>query len=547
MKLISKLIPLKYYSKNDGIHIRTVRDKYIVPKGKGAYLTSCDISYLVNDIPEFKTDDIPKFKIDNTIKEWASEGIASQSSSYVESQYPASNTLKDDNTFCHTECETGAWWQVKLNENIIIERILIKNRNDYCQEILQNFDICIMDKCDQIVKTIHENDSKNVYDINDIGCFGSILKIKLCGCNYLHLSNVKVFGTKISLNNEIKEWASEGIASQSSNYEGGSYPASNTLIDNNTFGCTGYETGAWWQVKLNENIKIERILIKNRGDCCQERLQNFDICIIDKCNQIVKIIHENDSKKVYDINDIGCCGSIVKIKLCGCDYLHLSNVKVFGTKISLNDEIKEWAYEGIASQSSNYRESPYPASNTLKDDNTFGCTECETGAWWQVKLNENIKIERILIKNRNDGCQERLQNFDICIMDKCNQIVKIIHENDSKKVYDINDIGCCGSIVKIKLCGCNYLHLSNVKVFGTKISLNNEIILNEISAEIFIKQGKTKFTPLRLDYNRYKKSQHKYLYLGLPLNEYDEVALITTNTSLSCSFSLCVVIVEIDT
>ena len=213
----------------------------------------------------------------------------------------------------------------------------------------------------------------------------------------------------------------------------------------------------------------------------------------------------------------------------------------------MNNEIKEWASEGIASQSSNYRESPYPASNTLKDDNTFGHTECEIGAWWQVKLNENIKIERILIKNRNDGCQERLQNFDICIMDKCNQIVKIIHENDSKKVYDINDIGCCGSIVKIKLCGCNYLHLSNVKVFGTKISLNNEIILNEISAEIFIKQGKTKFTPLRLDYNRYKKSQHKYLYLGLPLNEYDEVALITTNTSLSCSFSLCVVIVEIDT
>jgi hypothetical protein len=43
--------------------------------------------------------------------------------------------------------------------------------------------------------------------------------------------------------------------------------------------CTHTDTNnpAWWAVDLGQEIQVGRVRITNRGDCCAERLQNFNI------------------------------------------------------------------------------------------------------------------------------------------------------------------------------------------------------------------------------------------------------------------------------
>lgn len=43
-----------------------------------------------------------------------------------------------------------------------------------------------------------------------------------------------------------------------------------------TFGTTG-STNPWWRVDLEELLPVSEIYILNRGDCCGDRLNGFEI------------------------------------------------------------------------------------------------------------------------------------------------------------------------------------------------------------------------------------------------------------------------------
>jgi hypothetical protein len=61
-------------------------------------------------------------------------------------------------------------------------------------------------------------------------------------------------------------------------------------IDGNTGGAypqgsvtdTQAERDVWWEVDLGEACPIERIVIWNRTDCCEDRLQGFTVQLLDK-------------------------------------------------------------------------------------------------------------------------------------------------------------------------------------------------------------------------------------------------------------------------
>ena len=40
---------------------------------------------------------------------------------------------------------------------------------------------------------------------------------------------------------------------------------------------TNAQHNAWWRVDLGADYKVERVKLTNRGDCCGNRLSNFDI------------------------------------------------------------------------------------------------------------------------------------------------------------------------------------------------------------------------------------------------------------------------------
>ena len=44
---------------------------------------------------------------------------------------------------------------------------------------------------------------------------------------------------------------------------------------------TKYEEGPWWEVDLGFNYNITGVEITNRGDCCGDRLKNFNVTVDD--------------------------------------------------------------------------------------------------------------------------------------------------------------------------------------------------------------------------------------------------------------------------
>ena len=78
-------------------------------------------------------------------------------------------------------------------------------------------------------------------------------------------------------------------ATQSSTLSNGNNPIADKAIDGNTDGTfnnssvthTNSQTNAWWEVDLGESHTLDSIVIWNRTDCCQDRLDNFYVFLSD--------------------------------------------------------------------------------------------------------------------------------------------------------------------------------------------------------------------------------------------------------------------------
>jgi hypothetical protein len=67
-------------------------------------------------------------------------------------------------------------------------------------------------------------------------------------------------------------------ASQSSPYGNNAYPASNAFRGKK-FTHTNKGVGMWWSAQLNGDYTIRKIAIKNRGDCCGQRLAKTQVLV----------------------------------------------------------------------------------------------------------------------------------------------------------------------------------------------------------------------------------------------------------------------------
>lgn len=101
-------------------------------------------------------------------------------------------------------------------------------------------------------------------------------------------------------------------------------------------------------------------------------------------------------------------------------------------------------------------------------DNSISHTEKESQAWWQVQLDKVYDIEQLVLWNRGDNVQNRLNNFDIFILNSnANETEWSSLGNSTffpSLAVDYNP-AVAGDIVKIQLQGTNYLHLAEVQVF----------------------------------------------------------------------------------
>ncbi|SSC10332.1 discoidin domain-containing protein [thiotrophic endosymbiont of Bathymodiolus puteoserpentis (Logatchev)] len=98
---------------------------------------------------------------------------------------------------------------------------------------------------------------------------------------------------------------------------------------------TKKEQGAWWQVDLGSEKKINKIIIYNRTDCCSDRLSNYQVSISNKADFSTHIYQQDfhvapNPKKTIKLDAPGKQGRYVRVQLLDKNYLSLAEVQVMG-------------------------------------------------------------------------------------------------------------------------------------------------------------------------------------------------------------------------
>jgi hypothetical protein len=126
-----------------------------------------------------------------------------------------------------------------------------------------------------------------------------------------------------------------GLASQSSTIYGAE---ASRAIDGNTSGqwidnsltYTDTENNPWWQVDLGNESVIGEIKLYNRTDCCEDRLGNFTVSVINAENDTTfSQSFTSQPNPMLSVNAGGVKGQIIKVQIKGMSTLTLAEVEVF--------------------------------------------------------------------------------------------------------------------------------------------------------------------------------------------------------------------------
>lgn len=135
------------------------------------------------------------------------------------------------------------------------------------------------------------------------------------------------------------DWARQGEASQGPFHTRWSrrFPPYNAIDGNaSTFNHTDKDH-PWLEIKLPMNIYIDRIFIRNRQDCCQERLRNFDLIVKSENEKPVWKTNIKETKREYNLENINQVGRYVRIQMQSTNrMLHVTNVRVYGRPMEPN-------------------------------------------------------------------------------------------------------------------------------------------------------------------------------------------------------------------
>jgi hypothetical protein len=250
-------------------------------------------------------------------------------------------------TVSHTNETPNPWWEVNLLGVYDITAITIYNRNDVTDR-LNNFSIRVSSE------PFTSNSSGAVFADQQPTFQGSktirgnkrgqYIRIYLNQPGIMSLAEVVVNGKLVNptLDNKDQNLALGKPARQSSVSD---FSFANRANDGDINGrsdagsisLTEADNQAYWEVDLGKNYLIEQVKLFNRTDCCQDRLNNFNIWVTPRIREDVtsKIgpFAENEKKfdgpsKIFTNKKIG---RYVRVELNERNNLNLAEVQVFGS------------------------------------------------------------------------------------------------------------------------------------------------------------------------------------------------------------------------
>ncbi|XP_074510956.1 uncharacterized protein LOC141779820 [Sebastes fasciatus] len=289
--------------------------------------------------------------------------------------------------------------------------------------------------------------------------------------------------------------ALRGKATQSDRYEH-AFSAANSAIDGNresnfhSGSCThtDEETNPWWRVDLLESYIVTSIIITNRGDCCQQRLNGAEVHIGNSlqdngaANPVAGTVR--GSKQSYTLTFTDRVeGRYVSVVLPGRRYLTLCEVEVYGYRAPTGENL---ALQGKASQSSLYMfGTAYNAidgnPNSHWEDGSCTHTKNNINPWWRLDLQKTHKVFSVKITNRDEDA-ERLNGAEIRIGDSLanygnnNTRCAVITSIPSGGVQEFECNGMDGRYVNIVIPRREeFLSLCEVEVYGSRLDMTTNL------------------------------------------------------------------------
>ncbi|XP_074844003.1 uncharacterized protein LOC142009604 [Carettochelys insculpta] len=418
----------------------------------------------------------------------------------------------------HTQLDRDAWWSVDLGNRQSVSAVIVKNREDCCGERLKGAHIHVGDslvnhgKENPICGTITDTSPGSLSTICCHGLEGRYVTIVIPGREeYLTLCEVEVLSQGCAPSPGALNMALGRPATQSSTYEHAvtGRDVAERAVDGKRDGkiaqgsCshTQLDRDAWWSVDLGSRQSVSAVIVKNREDCCGERLKGAQIHVGDslvnhgKENPICGTITDTSPGSLSTICCHGLEGRYVTIVIPGREeHLTLCEVEVLSQGSVPSPGALNLALGRPATQSSTYehpvtgRDVAERAVDGKRDgkiaQGSCSHTQLDRDAWWSVDLGSRQSVSAVIVKNREDCCGERLKGAQIHVGDsqvnhgKENPICGTITDTSPGSLSTIYCNGLEGRYVTIVIPGREeYLTLCEVEV----LSQGSALPLEELS------------------------------------------------------------------
>lgn len=285
-------------------------------------------------------------------------------------------------------------------------------------------------------------------------------------------------------------------ATQSSTDYGG---VAGRAVDGNTDGVyannsvthSGKQTQPWWQVDLGQSASISQVRLWGRTDCCTNRLRDIYVFVspTDMTGRTlaqlladpavsVRSLASLDGAASSTVSFANAGGRFVRVQLDRTEFLSLAEVQVFGLASTLLSQGKATAQSSIGWNAGPERAVDGRTGGVFNDGSVTH-TGFQAQPWWQVDLGQLSTLDRVLLWNRTDCCNERLQGVYVFASanDMRYSTLAQLLLDTSVTVRYVDTLGGAASItqslggaqaryVGVQLAGSNYLSLAEVQVFG---------------------------------------------------------------------------------
>ena len=204
-----------------------------------------------------------------------------------------------------------------------IKKLIIRTKDELenASRTLETESVARVDEMYSYFKSKHSDFRKLLCDIDEYdACFAGDCCIKHQYIYRNYALGQTTFQSSL-LGNGTSDKAVDGNRNCTSRYCG--YSCTHTI----------FETDPWWMVDLGSVVSVARVIIKNRGDCCGERLKNIIITVaLNKdqegleCSRFLGPGYNDQLVEMHCPQRIS--GQFVRIKMNGAGYLTLCEVEV---------------------------------------------------------------------------------------------------------------------------------------------------------------------------------------------------------------------------